>query len=100
MNSFEDYKFELDRLRQELENDNDVQGEVTDLEHQIKNELEFLNYKEDDKPYLMLLKEIAGIKREFDFYDEAATLDMMFPDRHDDDFDEDSMSAGSVFGDD
>jgi hypothetical protein len=25
-------------------------------------------------------------------------LDMMFPDRHDDDFDEDSMSYDSVFG--
>ncbi|WP_313032027.1 hypothetical protein [Soonwooa sp.] len=35
-----------------------------------------------------------------DGYDEESELDMMFPDRHDDDFDEDSMSWDSVFGDD
>lgn len=33
-------------------------------------------------------------------YDEEGELDMMFPDRHDDNFDEDSMSWDSVFGDD
>lgn len=31
-------------------------------------------------------------------YDPEAELDIMFPDRHDDDFDEDSMSYDSVFG--
>jgi len=33
-------------------------------------------------------------------YDEDAELDMMFPNRHDENFDEDSMSYDSVFGDD
>ena len=40
-------------------------------------------------------------EEEFDYeYDEDAILDMMFPDRHDEDFDEDNMSWDSVFGDD
>jgi chromosome segregation ATPase len=47
-----------------------------------------------------LSKKIRDIKKEYDFYDEEAELDMMFPNRHDDDFDEDSMSYDSVFGDD
>ena len=45
-------------------------------------------------------RKVERQKKEFDFYDEEATLDMMFPNRHDDDFDEDDMSYDSVFGDD
>ena len=45
-----------------------------------------------------LSKRIKQIKKENDFYDEDAELDRMFPDRHDPDFDEDSMSYDSVFG--
>jgi hypothetical protein len=47
-----------------------------------------------------LSKRILSLKKEYDFYDEEAELDMMFPNRHDDDFDEDSMSYDSVFDDD
>ena len=45
-------------------------------------------------------KIIARIKKDNDFYDPEENLDMMFPDRYDDDFDEDSMSYDSAFGDD
>ena len=45
-----------------------------------------------------LQKKVTQIKRDNDFYDQEAELDMMFPNRHDDDFDEDSMSYDSVFG--
>lgn len=38
------------------------------------------------------------MKQEFDFYDEESELDMMFPNRHDDDFDEDEESWSNVFG--
>ena len=44
--------------------------------------------------------QILGIKKDNDFYDPEENLDMMFPDRYDDDFDEDSMSYDSAFGDD
>ncbi|ROI10786.1 hypothetical protein EGI11_02525 [Chryseobacterium sp. H3056] len=100
MHNCEEYKAELDKLRMDLENDNDVQSEVIYIENQIKAELENLAYKDDDQLHLELLQEIARMKREFDFYDQEGELDMMFPDRHDEDFDEDSMSYNSVFGDD
>lgn len=47
-----------------------------------------------------LQKQIKSFKKEWDFYDPDAELDSMFPNRYDDDFDEDSMSFDSVFGDD
>lgn len=100
MHNYKEYKAELDKLRLDLENDNDVKSEVIYIENQIKADLENLTYKDDDQPYLELLQEIGRMKREFDFYDEEGELDMMFPDRHDEDFDEDSMSYDSVFGDD
>ena len=46
-----------------------------------------------------LLERVGEFKKENDFYDADAELDRMFPDRHDDDFDEDQMSWDSVFGD-
>jgi hypothetical protein len=47
-----------------------------------------------------LLKKIIMMKKEFNFYNADEELDEMFPDRDEDDFDEDSMSYDSVFGDD
>ena len=47
---------------------------------------------------LWIMKRIKRIKEENDFFDPEAELDMMFPDRHEDGFDEDSMSHDSVFG--
>ena len=35
-----------------------------------------------------------------DFYDAEGERDMLYPNRHDEDFDEDSMSASSFYGDD
>lgn len=101
MQTPEFYHEELDRFREELENENyDVQQEVLDMEIQIHSEIEQLYPQEDFEPYEKVLREVKALKGEFDFYDEEGELDMMFPDRHDDDFDEDSMSASSFFGDD
>lgn len=47
-----------------------------------------------------LENKIKTIKREHDFFDAEIELDFMFPDKHSDDFDEDSMSYDSIFGDD
>ena len=47
-----------------------------------------------------LIEKIGELKKEHEFYDAEAELDNMFPDRHDEGFDEDSMSPDSVFGDD
>ncbi len=88
------------KLQEELENDNlDVEQDVFDLEEKVKESIEFahgnelLNMK-------MLLKNIKSFKIEFDLYDEEGELDMMFPDRHDENFDNDSMNPDSVFEED
>jgi hypothetical protein len=57
-------------------------------------------YSEQINQLKKLQKKLSIIKSENDFYDEETELDMMFPDRHDDDFDEDSRSYDSTFGDD
>ena len=45
-------------------------------------------------------KLIDQVKEEYEFFDPAAELDNMFPNRHDDDFDEDeAMSISSFFDD-
>ena len=49
-------------------------------------------------PYNFDSYQFNQIKKENDFYDKETELDYMFPDRHDSDFDEDSMSYDSVFG--
>lgn len=86
------------RLYEELENDNfDVEQDVLDLEQEAIDALDYTVDKEHQKISQLLLK-IKSMKEEFVFYNEESELDMMFPDRHDDDFDEDSMSYESVFG--
>lgn len=87
--------------------------DVYDLEQNVQEELEILNSFDADnfdkpdpainkeiKGCEKLLKKISNLKKENDFYDAEAELDNMFPNRHDDDFDQDSMSYDSVFGDD
>ena len=65
-----------------------------------------LNY-EDNDDYEDVMSDISDLKKavrkvkiERFIYDEEIELDLIFPDRHDPDFDEDSMSYDSVFGDD
>ena len=101
MDAPEFYQEELDRFREEQENENyDIEQDVLDLEMQLNDEIERLYAEEDSEPYEKVLRELKALKEEFDFYDEEGELVMMFPDRHDDDFDEDRMSASSFFGDD
>ena len=45
-----------------------------------------------------LIKKIEKFVKNSQEFDPEEELDRMFPDRHDDDFDEDSMSYDSVFG--
>lgn len=66
--------------------------------------------EKNDKEIYKIEQKIKKFKEEMgDIYEENIgyrspeeldedMLDMMFPDRHDDDFDEDSMSYDSVFG--
>lgn len=93
-----DYTERLEQYVEQLENGNyDVETDVLELEQEIQ---QMASEEPETQGFRALLKSIQKIKKEYDFYDEEATLDMMFPDRHYDDFDEDSMSWDSVFGDD
>ncbi|MCD4745800.1 MAG: hypothetical protein K8R58_05835 [Bacteroidales bacterium] len=69
----------------------------------IEKDIELLeeNVFEDDPDYAIikdLRKAIRRIKIDNFIYDEEIELDLMFPNRHNTDFDEDSMSYDSVFG--
>ena len=101
MKHWDVYRDHLDRYREELDNENyEVQEDVLDLEMKLNEEIQLRYDAEEAAPYEKVLRELKALKQEFDFYDEEGELDMMFPERHDDDFDEDSMSASSFFGDD
>lgn len=101
MEPWEYYKNLLDQYREQLENGNqDVEQDVVDLQESLEREIDMIPDDRDSSNYRKVLKELKAMKREFDFYDQEGELDMMFPDRHDEDFDEDSMSYDSVFGDD
>jgi hypothetical protein len=90
------------RLLQELEDDidgEDIAQEVYDLEMEVTEQIERRVGKEKLQ-LKSLLMEIKELKEDFDIHNPDAELDRMFPNRRDDDFDEDSMSYDSVFGDD
>lgn len=112
------YNFDLKDLRQRFnmikskeENEgSDYEEDVYELERNIDDEIESLESFTGEHPRKEEQVELKGLKqlkielnqfkKENDFYDEEAELDRMFPNRHDDDFDDDSMSYDSVFGDD
>lgn len=98
----------LDLIPNVEKQEGDYEQEVHDLEELIHEELEMLESFDNPNPeeekeikgLKKLLKKIKDFKKENEFYDAEAELDNMFPNRHDPDFDQDSMSYDSVFGDD
>lgn len=66
----------------------------------MQNEFYYLNDSQDNNDYDPNNDPELEISPEEWSEIEEDTLDDMFPDRHDPDFDEDSMSHDSVFGDD
>lgn len=100
MTHIEELNEKFEKLYEEFENGNyEAEQEVYDLEQEIEDELSIARGKEQQE-LKALQKKINSMKGEFDFYDEEAELDNMFPNRHDEDFDEDSMNYDSVFGED
>lgn len=92
-----------DLLEKDDFNFNDFQNEVCDIQREIAEAVEMGEAMgtrgEISIPKLKgILKLIKQVKIDYDFYDEEAELDMMFPNRHDENFDDDSMSYDSVFG--
>lgn len=100
MNQLQIFKEKLEQFEELYQSENNTTDSdqlVWDLEEEVNEELEM--YPENT--HLMgLLKKIKSLKKEYDFYDADAELGHMFPNRQDEDFDEDSTSYDSVFGDD
>ncbi|CAM1361313.1 protein of unknown function [Tenacibaculum soleae] len=93
---FEKIEKEADELDKDI-----LEEKIHELEEQLSFDSDYF-LREFDSPEFIafekLQKRIKLFKNEYDFYDEKGTLDMMFPERHEDDFDEDSMNYDSIFG--
>jgi len=111
--------FEMQKL---LDNElnSDEKDRVEELNQETKKLFDELEYLEelfydkmldpsgisDYKKCKKLKHEFEDLQSNYDFEEEESdedikegSLDMMFPNRHDDDFDEDSMSGDQVFRD-
>ena len=86
-------------IRKTFENGEYEEQLIYDLEEDMHQAYDLAHKDKEFYELDGLGKQIKDFKKEFDFYDAEAELDTMFPDRHDDDFDEDQMSWDSVFGD-
>lgn len=96
INQFEEIENEAEELNQDI-----LEEKIYALEEQLSFDRNcFLS--DFDSPefnaFEKLQKRIKRFKKDYDFYDEKGELDMIFPDRYDDDFDEDSMNYDSIFG--
>jgi phage shock protein A len=92
-------KMKISELEEEIDelDTEELVERVNNLEEEINYSIETCRESEINS-FNKLLKRINIIKKNNDFYDEDAELDRMFPDRQDEDFDEDSTSYDSVFG--
>jgi hypothetical protein len=98
--SVKDFKARLDEISKEeidISDMNEFEEKVLKLEEDIAYEIGGDSPNEGNQMQA-LLKKIKNLKKGHDFYDAEAELDNMFPNRHDDDFDEESTSYDSVFG--
>ena len=82
----------IDRLENVLENDlseeefEQLQVDVSNMENEIERFIPRSDF--DERLMAKLDRLIARVKVEFDIYDPDAALNMMFPNRDDNDFDE------------
>lgn len=100
MRTVQQLKVELSEALEAFEKDVNNANLIYDFEDELN---EAFRFHETDKKVSELKKlrsELKDFKDEHGFYDEESELDNMFPDRHEEGFDEDSMSYDSVFGDD
>lgn len=96
---YESLKAKIDLIEEEIDNmdPTDLESDIYELEDELTIKMQSC-FVEDIHLFERLQRRINNIKKENDFYDADAELDMMFPDRYDEDFDEDSMSYDSIFG--
>lgn len=96
---FEELKTLIENLEDKVASDDyDEKTEIEYYEVETKlEEFEANNWEERDLSQLKSRMKV--VKEELDLYDQEAELGMMFPNRHDEDFDEDAMSGESFFKD-
>jgi hypothetical protein len=89
----ENLKIRLDDLEEQLNDfdENELSDIISELEEKINTQKEFESNEGRFNSCDKLLNRIWKIKRDFNFFDKETELDNMYPDRHDSDFDEDSM---------
>ena len=100
MTTIKEFRERFEEIKEIFLNGDDDHQLIYDLEQKIER---FDYDPESEEVYLLKLKQlkrdIDNFKEEESFYNAEAELDNMFPNRYDEDFDEDSMSWDSVFGD-
>ena len=88
---------DIDALQEEVA---EMKEEMSFLsETTLINQKGYIPYYTEERINLfeILVKQVSA---EYDFYDPEAELDMMFPNRHDDDYDDDEFSLDDFFGED
>ena len=81
--AFLEEALENDLFEQEDFDINDFQDEVWELEREL---FDYSTFNREDKQLVSDLKRLVlKVKEEYNFYDEEAELDMMFPNKDDDD---------------
>jgi hypothetical protein len=89
---------EIETIFEEGDDDHQL---IYDLEEKIQQVSYEIDEEDEEAEQLEAFnKRVQEFKKENEFYDADAELDRMFPDRHEEGFDNDSMSYDSVFEDD
>lgn len=89
---------EIETIFEEGDDDHQL---IYDLEEKIQQVSYEIDEEDEEAEQLEAFnKRVQEFKKENEFYDAEEELDRMFPDRHEEGFDNDSMSYDSVFGDD
>lgn len=86
------------KAKKNFEEDTDNQDQIYDFEEELNIALEIAVTNNEIAALKNLKTELQDFKDEHNFFDQEAELDMMFPNRHEEGFDDDDMSYDSVFG--
>ena len=96
IDQFEKIAGEADELDQDI-----LEEKTYELEEQLSFDRDYFLRDFDSLEFIAfekLQRRIKLFKKEYNFYNPEDTLDMMENERHEDDFDEDSMNYDSIFG--
>jgi len=97
---YKELKLQIDTLAEAVDSGSYDEEKATSKYYVLEEELQQFEGNNIDEIDLTYVKrQMKTIKRKLDLYDADGELDRMFPNRHDNDFDEDEMSGESFFKD-